>query len=72
MEVGAVASSIGPLYGIAIGVDMYQSNPELWTKISQKLLPFCYPGTTKIPTWAEIANDIWQVSIAKKVVEAAL
>lgn len=70
MDVGVVGAACAPLLGVSIGVGMYANNPELWTKISQKLLPFCYPGTTKIPTWGEIANDIWQVSVAKSVVDA--
>lgn len=70
VEMGAVAAAAAPLLGVALGADLYSSNPELWTKISQKLLPFCYPGTTKIPTWAEIGNDIWQASIAKRILDA--
>lgn len=70
MDVGIVGAACAPLLGVSLGVGLYESNPELWTKISQKLLPFCYPGTTKIPTWGEIVNDIWQVSVAKKVIDA--
>lgn len=70
MDVGIVGAAAAPILGVALGAGLYQSNPELWTKISQKLLPFCYPGTTKIPTWAEIVNDAWQVSVAKQVIDA--
>lgn len=70
VDLGLIAAAAAPLLGVALGVDLYESNPELWTKISQRLLPFCYPGTTKIPTWAEIGNDIWQASIAKKIFDA--
>ena len=70
MDVGVVGAACAPLLGVSLGVGLYESNPELWTKISQKLLPFCYPGTTKIPTWGEIVNDVWQVSVAKKVIDA--
>lgn len=70
MELGTVAAAAAPLLGVSLGVNLYESNPELWTKISQKLLPFCYPGTTQIPTWAEIAGTAWETSIAKEVIDA--
>lgn len=70
VDLGIVAAAAAPILGVALGVEMYRSNPELWTKISQRLLPFCYPETTKIPTWAEVANDIWKTSIPKRVIDA--
>lgn len=70
VELGAVAAAAAPILGISLGVNLYESNPELWTKISQKLLPFCYPGTTQIPTWAEIAETAWTTSIAKSIIDA--
>ena len=70
LDVGVVAAGAAPILGVALGAQMYKSNPELWTKISQKLLPFCYPGTTKIPTWAEIAETRWKTSVAKEVIDA--
>lgn len=70
VELGAVAAAAAPILGVSLGVNLYESNPELWTKISQKLLPFCYPGTTQIPTWAEIAQTGWKTSVAKRVIDA--
>ena len=70
VDLGIVAAAAAPLFGVSLGAAMYESNPELWTEISQKLLPFCYPGTTVIPTWAEIANDAWQCSVLKDVIDA--
>lgn len=70
IDMSIVAAAAAPLLGVSLGANLYESNPVLWTKISQKLLPFCYPGTTKIPTWAEIANDIWQTSVAKSIIDA--
>lgn len=70
MPVGVVGAALAPYYGVKLGEAMYESNPELWTKLSQKLLPFCYPGTTDIPTWAEIAESTWVVSVAKNVLDA--
>ena len=70
MPLGIAAAAIAPLYGVSLGETLYESNPELWTKLSQKLLPFCYPGTTEIPTWAEIAASTWTARVAKSVVDA--
>lgn len=70
VDLGIVGAAAAPLLGVALGYELYQSNPDLWTKLSQKLLPFCYPGTTKIPTWAEIVNDAWQTSVPKAVIDA--
>ena len=67
MPVGVVAAAVAPYYGVKLGTAMYDSNPELWNKLSQKLLPFCYPGTAIIPTWAEIVESTWIVSVAKKI-----
>ena len=57
MDVGAVGACCAPLFGVALGAGMYEANPKLWLDISQKLLPFAYPGTTKIPTFLDIARD---------------
>lgn len=70
MDIGVVAAAAAPLLGVSLGAELYESNPELWTQISQKLLPFCYPGTTQIPTWAEIVDGAWQTSVPKKVIDA--
>lgn len=70
VDLGIVGAAAAPLLGVAVGYNLYQSNPSLWTKLSQKLLPFCYPGTTKIPTWAEIVNDAWKTSVPKAVIDA--
>lgn len=70
VDVGIIGAAVAPLLGVALGVNLYESNPELWTKISQKLLPFCYPDTTLIPTWGEIVGTAWRTSVAKKVVDA--
>lgn len=57
MDVGAVGAAVAPILGVAAGVNLYQNNPEFWTKLSQKLLPFCYPGTTEIPTWTDVVES---------------
>lgn len=70
VELGTVAAAVAPLAGVALGVDLYKSNPDFWTKLSQKLLPFCWPETTKIPSWAEVVEDTWVTTIPKKVYDA--
>lgn len=70
VDMGIVAAAVAPLLGVALGASWYATNPDLWTKISQRLLPFCYPDTTKIPTWAEVAGAIWATSIPKAVIDA--
>lgn len=57
LELGTAAAACAPLLGVSIGANLYQSNPALWTKLSQKLLPFCYPGTTKVPAWIDIVRE---------------
>lgn len=58
LSLSTVASVVGPIAGgVALGYDLYTSNPQLWTKLSQKLLPFCYPGTTDIPAWIDVAQE---------------
>lgn len=58
LDIGVVGAAIAPLLGVAVGVGLYESNPEFWTLLSQKLLPFCYPGTTKIPGWLDIIDSL--------------
>lgn len=70
VDVGIIGAAVAPILGVSLGVSLYESNPELWTKLSQRLLPFCYPGTTKIPTWAEVGETAWRTSVLKKVVDA--
>lgn len=70
VDLGIVAAAVAPILGVSLGVGLYESNPELWTKISQRLLPFCYPDTTKIPTWAEVGETAWETSVLKRVVDA--
>lgn len=70
VDLGIVGAALAPLLGIAVGVNLYETNPDFWTKLSQKLLPFCYPGTTEIPTWAEIVDSAWKTSIPKRILDA--
>lgn len=65
-----IAAAVAPLLGVGIGTLLYEENPSLWRKISMTLLPFCYDGTDVVPTWAEVANDSWILSVPKALVEA--
>lgn len=70
VELGTVAAGVAPLLGVGLGINLYEKNPEFWTKLSKKLLPFCWPDTTKIPSWAEVVESAWVTSIPKKVYDA--
>lgn len=41
------------LGGVMIGVQWYRDNPEFWTDVSQKLLPFAYDDPTD-KSWSDI------------------
>lgn len=53
MPLPTVAAALAPLAGATLGVGLYESNPELWTKISQTLLPFCYDDNELMPVMAD-------------------
>lgn len=57
LDVGVVGAAVAPLLGVSLGVGLYEENPEFWTKLSQRLLPFCYPDTTEIPGWLDIVES---------------
>lgn len=60
IDIGSAAAAISVALGICYLVELYDNNPEFWTKLSQKLLPFCWPGTTEIPTWLDIVETAQQ------------
>lgn len=57
LDVGMVGAAVAPLLGVSLGAGLYEINPNLWTKISQALVPFCYGETYKIPAWMDIVED---------------
>ena len=67
MEMGAFAAAAAPVVGVALGAGLYESNPRLWTKISQFLLPYCYPGTTKIPTVMDMIEETRTYKVLAKL-----
>lgn len=68
LSLSTVASVAAPIAcGVALGVNLYNSNPQLWTKLSQKLLPFCYPGTTEIPAWIDVVQETQAYKVLVKL-----
>lgn len=57
LDLGVVGAACAPLFGVALGSELYQNNPVFWSQLSRKLLPFCYPGTTVIPGWLDIVES---------------
>ena len=56
-DVGYLGAVCAPVAGVALGAEMYRENPEFWTGLSQKILPFCYPGTYYAPSWLDIIKS---------------
>lgn len=49
MPLPTAAAAIAPLAGAAIGVGLYELNPEFWSTVSETLLPFCYDDSELLP-----------------------
>lgn len=43
------AAALAPLAGVALGIGLYESNPDFWEKVSRTLLPFCYDDSEVMP-----------------------
>ena len=59
MPLPTVVAAIAPLLGVVIGAGLYSLNPELWTKISQTLLPFCYDDSELIPVAVDSSGNTY-------------
>lgn len=59
LSLPTVAAAIAPVLGVGIGVGLYEANPELWTKISQTLLPFCWEDTDVIPAVVDKDGQVY-------------
>lgn len=51
-----LSGAVTALGGVMTGVRWYQNNPEFWTDVSQKLLPFAYDDPTD-KSWGDIFYD---------------
>ena len=67
MNLPTVAAAVAPLFGVALGAGLYKLAPEFWTKISQKLLPFCWKDSEVMP--AVIGED-GQVYLSKNTIDS--
>ena len=67
MSLPTWVAAAAPLLGVAVGVGLYELSPELWTKISQKLLPFCYEDSQAMPV---VTDEDGNTYIDKEAVEA--
>ena len=59
MNLPTVAAAVAPVLGVALGAGLYSANPELWTKISQTLLPFCWDDTDVIPAVVDKDGQVY-------------
>lgn len=53
MSLPTWVAAVAPLAGVAVGVGLYKSNPELWTKISQTLLPWFWKDSETMPVMVD-------------------
>lgn len=67
MSLPAAAAAFAPLLGVSLGGALYESNPELWTKISNSLVDFCYDAKDTI---AFVVDQAGQVFAPKGAVDA--
>lgn len=67
MSLPAAAAAFAPLLGVSLGGALYESNPELWTKFSQAILPFAYDDKDTI---AFVVDKLGQVFAPKGAVDA--
>ena len=67
MSLPTWVAAAAPLIGVAVGVGLYELSPEFWTKVSQKLLPFCYEDSQAMPV---VTDEDGNTYIDKEAVEA--
>ena len=67
MSLPTWVAAAAPLLGVAVGVGLYELSPQFWTKVSQKLLPFCYPDSQTMPV---VTDEDGNTYIDKEAVEA--
>lgn len=67
MSLPAVAAAAAPLCGVSLGKSLYDLNPNLWTQISETLLPFAYDETS---VFSAVVDKLGQVHIARDAILA--
>lgn len=67
LSLPTVAAAIAPVLGVGVGAALYASNPDLWEKISRKLLPFCWDNTEVVPA---VVDEDGQVYLPKEMFDA--
>ena len=67
LSLPTVAAAIAPVLGVGVGAALYASNPDLWEKISRKLLPFCWENTEVIPA---VVDENGQAYLPKEIFDA--
>ena len=67
LSLPTVAAAIAPVLGVGVGAALYASNPDLWEKISRKLLPFCWDNTEVVPA---VVGEDGQVYLPKEMFDA--
>lgn len=53
MSLPTWVAAVAPLAGVAVGAGLYKSNPKLWTKISQTLLPWFWKDSETMPVMVD-------------------
>lgn len=67
MSLPTWVAAAAPILGVAVGVGLYELSPEFWTKVSQKLLPFCYEDSQAMPV---VTDEDGNTYIDKEAVKA--
>lgn len=53
------AAALAPIAGAALGAGLYKLNPDFWTKVSQKLLPFAWENTDILPSVVDESGNVY-------------
>lgn len=73
MSLPTWVAAVAPLAGVAVGAGLYKSNPELWTKISQTLLPWFWKDSETMPVMVDKDGQTYfdsnAIDALKKLVE---
>lgn len=67
MSLPTWVAAAAPLIGVAVGAGLYELSPELWTKISQTLLPWAYEDSEAMPV---VTDEDGNTYLDKDAVEA--